>query len=105
MSKNKTNFVHMFPDLVCRFCLSETSEESLEHLIGCVFVRHKVPQIISLSISDIYADDQVERQVNAVRIWIKVFDMLEPKAVSQEHLTVPHVLKYYYLHDMEKYID
>ena len=92
MSKNKTNFVHMFPDLVCRFCLSETSEESLEHLIGCVSVCHKVPQITSLSISDIYADDQVERQVNAVKVWTKVFDFLEPKAISQEHLTVPHVL-------------
>ena len=92
MSKNKKNFSHLFPDLVCRFCLFLTKEESLEHLIGCVYVCHNVPQIISLSISDIYADDQVERQVNAVKIWTIVFDMLEPKAVSQEHLTVPHVL-------------
>ena len=84
MTRNKTNYKQMHFNLACRLCKNVNSEESLVHLSVCSFVQKHVPEILRISIDDIY--DEVEKQIRAVKIWRKVFEYIEEYENYQEHI-------------------
>ena len=83
MSPNKTNFKGMYPDLTCRFCQIPGNEESLHHFVSCEFLQQKFPEIVQISPDDIYAD--LNRQIKATQVWMKVFKSLEETLNTQAH--------------------
>ena len=75
MSPNKTNFKGMYSDLSCRLYQVTGTEESLNHLISCDFLKQKIPEISEISPDDIYLD--LNSQIIATQVWMKVFKCLE----------------------------
>ena len=82
MTPTKNNFRGMYPDLTCRFCNIIGTEESLNHFTCCVFIQQKFPEILRISPDDIYSD--LNSQIKATQVWMKVFKYLETE-LTQAH--------------------
>ena len=90
MTPNKTNFKATHSDMTCRFCLIRGSEENLEHFCSCIYLIEVIPEILTVDPDDIYGD--IDDQIKATHIWMKVFKQLDSIQQNQAHsLTVPHV--------------
>ena len=83
MTSNKVNFRGMYSDMTCRFCQIDGNEEFLEHFTGCIYLIERFPEITTIHCDDIYSD--LDSQINATRIWWKVFKLLDERSNNQEH--------------------
>ena len=83
MTSNKVNFRGMYSDMTCRFCQIDGNEEFLEHFTGCIYLIERFPEITTIHCDDIYSD--LDSQINATRIWWKVFKLLDERSNYQEH--------------------
>ena len=76
---NKTNYKKKYENnLHCSLCLDQQSEESLEHLLNCTFLKGKpylVQHLESIKVNDIYGD--LDSQIKAVKVWAKIFRIYE----------------------------
>ena len=82
MTPTKNNFRGMYSDLTCRFCNIVGTEESLNHFTCCGFIQQIFPEILQISPDDIYSD--LNSQIKATQVWMKVFKYLETE-LTQAH--------------------
>ena len=71
----KTNFKNGYSDLMCRFCQKQGEDESETHLLHCekVICENNLRNIVKdIKYSDIFGT--IEQQINASKVWCKIFN-------------------------------